>query len=86
MDIPWFALLFIFSAILNSFALLPENVVRLIVEIDELLLIAAMTALGLTTHISAVKQAGVKPLILGSLVFLWLIAGGFAVNMAVGAL
>ena len=55
-------------------------------EIDGLLLIAAMTALGLTTHIRAIKQAGVKPLILGGLVYLWLTGGGFVLNMATAAL
>lgn len=85
-NIPWFALFFILVAVFNSFSLLPKDVVNLIVEIDGLLLIAAMTALGLTTHIRAIKQAGVKPLILGGLVYLWLAGGGFALNMATAAL
>ena len=85
-NIPWFALFFILVAVFNSFSLLPKDLVSLIVEIDGLLLIAAMTALGLTTHIRAIKQAGVKPLILGGLVYLWLTVGGFALNMATAAL
>ena len=85
-NIPWFALFFILVAVFNSFSLLPKDLVSLIVEIDGLLLIAAMTALGLTTHIRAIKQAGVKPLILGGLVYLWLAGGGFALNMATAAL
>ena len=85
-NIPWFAVFFILVAVFNSFSLLPKDLVSLIVEIDGLLLIAAMTALGLTTHIRAIKQAGVKPLILGGLVYLWLTVGGFALNMATATL
>lgn len=40
-----------------------------------------MIALGLTTHISAIKKAGVKPLLLGMLLFIWLVLGGLAVNL-----
>lgn len=84
--IPWFAFLFIFMAVINSFSLIPAHIVAWIVEIDGLLLIAAMTALGLTTHISAIKQAGIKPLILGALVLCWLVIGGFFVNVGISQL
>ena len=43
----------------------------------------AMAALGLTTHISAVRQAGVKPILLATLLFVWLIVGGGAINLLV---
>lgn len=84
--IPWFAFLFILMAVINSFSLIPAHIVAWIVEIDSLLLIAAMTALGLTTHISAIKQAGIKPLILGALVLCWLVIGGFFVNVGISQL
>lgn len=80
-NIPWFAFLFILMAIFNSFDILPKNAVKFIVKLDDLLLIAAMIALGLTTHISAIKKAGVKPLLLGMLLFIWLVLGGLAVNL-----
>ncbi|WP_386686288.1 YeiH family putative sulfate export transporter [Lonepinella sp. MS14437] len=81
-NMPWFALYFILVAVFNSFQLLPEPLVQILIQIDGILLMMSMTALGLTTHISAIKQAGVKPLILGFLVFLWLVIGGFVVNFA----
>lgn len=84
--IPWFAFLFILMAIINSFSLIPNDIVHRIVELDGLLLIAAMTALGLTTHINAIKQAGIKPLILGALVLCWLVIGGFFVNVGMSQL
>ncbi|MCK3657153.1 hypothetical protein A4G18_09970 [Pasteurellaceae bacterium Pebbles2] len=81
-NMPWFALYFILVAVFNSFHFLPEQLVQLLIQIDGILLMMAMSALGLTTHISAIKQAGIKPLILGFAVFLWLVIGGFAVNFA----
>lgn len=79
-NIPWFAVLFIGVAIFNSFNLLPTLWVNFLVELDGFLLMMAMSALGLTTRFSAIKQAGLKPLLLGAIVCLWLIIGGFLVN------
>jgi len=43
----------------------------------------AMGALGLTTHLSAIRKAGVKPLLLGAILFAWLIGGGALINILV---
>ena len=43
----------------------------------------AMAALGLTTHISQLKRAGLRPLLLGLMLFIWLIVGGGAINLAI---
>ncbi|MBE2894500.1 YeiH family putative sulfate export transporter [Spirabiliibacterium falconis] len=81
-NIPWFAVFFILVAVLNSYPIVPEPVVHFLVELDGILLMMAMAALGVTTHIGAIKQAGAKPLVLGFLVFIWLVVGGFVVNYA----
>lgn len=80
---PWFALLFIAVALFNSLQLLPATVVATLNELAGLLLAMAMAALGLTTRFSALREAGVKPLLLGALVFGWLIAGGGTINLLV---
>ena len=38
----------------------------------------AMAAPGLTTHVSALKKAGAKLLLMALLLFVWLIVGGGA--------
>ncbi|MEX2986570.1 YeiH family protein [Serratia fonticola] len=81
--IPWFAVLFIAVAGLNSFNLIPATLVQHLITIDTWMLAMAMAALGLTTHISAVRQAGVKPILLATLLFVWLIIGGGAINLLV---
>ncbi|SCC64476.1 YeiH family putative sulfate export transporter [Kosakonia oryziphila] len=83
LTIPWFALGFIAVAVFNSFHLLPPSAVNALNTLDTLLLAMAMAALGLTTHISALKNAGAKPLVMGLLLFVWLIVGGGAINLAV---
>lgn len=84
--IPWFALGFVAVAGLNSLAILPEPVVNAAIEVDTVMLAMAMAALGLTTHISAIRNAGIKPLALAALLFAWLIGGGIAINAGVTAL
>ncbi|QKJ87851.1 Membrane protein [Paramixta manurensis] len=80
---PWFALLFILVALFNSFHLLPGNMVNAMNQLDTLLLAMAMAALGLTTHISALKRAGLRPLLMGLTLFIWLIIGGGTINLLV---
>jgi uncharacterized integral membrane protein (TIGR00698 family) len=84
--IPWFALGFVAVAGLNSLAILPKPVVSAAIDIDTVMLAMAMAALGLTTHISAIRNAGIKPLAFAALLFAWLIGGGIAINAGVTAL
>ena len=81
--IPWFAILFIVVTIFNSFHLLPNSVVQMLITLDTILLAMAMAALGVTTHVSALKKAGAKPLMMALVLFIWLIVGGGAINFAI---
>ncbi|EIC82858.1 YeiH family protein [Serratia sp. M24T3] len=81
--IPWFALWFIGVAAFNSFGLLPASWVHSLLTLDTILLAMAMAALGLTTHFSALRLAGMKPLLLAGLLFAWLIVGGAGINLLV---
>jgi len=84
--IPWFAFAFIGMVALNSLLPIPAAVTGALLDADTFLLAMAMAALGLTTHLSSVRRAGVRPLLLGGLLFAWLIAGGAAINAAVTCL
>ncbi len=84
--IPWFALGFIAVAGLNSLAVLPHAVVGAAIDADTLVLATAMAALGVSTQVSAIRTAGVKPLALAALLFGWLIFGGFAINAGISAM
>ena len=81
--IPWFAVLFIVVAGINSLFALPLLALLALGHLDTVLLAMAMAALGLTTHRAALRIAGVKPLLLGGLVFAWLVIGGGIINLVV---
>ena len=84
--IPWFAIGFIGVVLFNSLELLPRPVVDFAIDVDTALLAMAMGALGLTTQVAAFRRAGLKPLLVAFLLFLWLVAGGAAINRVVPAL
>ncbi len=79
-SIPWFALAFIGAVGFNSLGLLPSGVVGTLNLIDATLLSMAMAALGLTTHVSAIRNAGARPLLLACVLFAWLVIGGALIN------
>lgn len=77
-SIPWFAILFLVVIGFNSFNLLPVSVVSFINTFDTFLLTMAMTALGAETSIDKFRKAGAKPFLLASILYIWLVVGGFA--------
>ena len=86
LTVPWFAFGFVGVVLLNSLQWLPTSVAAVTTEIDTALLAMAMAALGLTTHIGAIRKAGPKPLMLALILFAWLIGGGALINRWVPAL
>lgn len=84
--IPWFAVLFLCVGAFNSLHLLPKAWVDALLLFDTFLLAAAMGALGLRTHAAAIKQAGMRPMLLAGLLFIYLVFGGLAINLGVHAL
>ena len=75
--IPWFAVFFIVVAGFNSLDMLPHNLVGSINKVDTFALTMAMTAMGMETNVGKFKNVGLKPIYLASILFLWLIFGGF---------
>ena len=81
--VPWFAFIFILIVLLHTWVPMSAGFEHIMVVLDDVLLTMAMFALGLTTHLSAIKQAGMKPLILGAIMFAWLIIGGGLINIGI---
>ena len=75
--IPWFAVMFIVVVGFNSFDLLSLKIVESINYLDGFLLTIAMTALGMQTSFDKFKNVGLKPVYLASVLFMWLIFGGY---------
>ena len=88
-QVPWFAFVFIAMVAVNSLLMasptpMIQGFTEHMIDLDNILLTMAMFALGLTTHFSAIKQAGIKPLILAAVMFFWLILGGAMINVLIG--
>ena len=81
--IPWFAILFVVASAVNSLHVLPRGVVSALIGTGTMLLATAMAALGLRTHIGAIRQAGLRPLLLAAALFVFLVLGGYAINCSV---
>lgn len=84
--VPWFAFGFIGVIALHSLPVWPQPLVAAAVSVDNVLLAMAMAALGLTTQAVALRQAGVRPLLLASVLSGWLLLGGLAINLGVSSL
>lgn len=76
-SIPWFAILFLLVICFNSLGLLPATLVSAINTLDTFLLTMAMTALGAETSIDKFRKAGFKPFALASILYIWLLGGGY---------
>lgn len=81
--IPWFAFGFVVMVVLNSLAVLPAGLITHINDADNVLLAMAMAALGISTHFSSIRMAGIKPLLFAACLFGWLIVGGAMINNVV---
>lgn len=79
--IPWFAVAFLALIAIHPVFGLSDTTIEWIALVDDLLLATAMVALGMTVHVQAVRAAGKGPLLLGSLLFVYLLAGGLAINL-----
>ena len=78
--IPWFAVMFVVLAGVNSLHILPVPVVDALRLAGVLLLTVAMASLGIDTNLARMGQAGVKPLLLGAGLFVHLVFTGGLVN------
>lgn len=80
---PVFAIFFLIAIVINSTEIISPSMRNIITTFDNFILALAMGALGLTTHLSAIAKAGIKPLQLAAILFVWLLIGGGLINMVV---
>lgn len=76
LQIPWFALAFVLVAAINSLGWFAEPLRVLLMQLGDLLLAIAMVALGLTTRLSDLRMAGMRPMLLAGVLALWLLTAG----------
>ena len=62
---PWFVLYFVVAAIINTFSGIPLSVSHNLVSLGKFIIVMAMVAIGLNTHLSKLIKNGFKPIFLG---------------------
>ncbi len=62
---PWFVIGFLLAAVLNTFIKLPEGLSHGLVQLGKFLIVMAMAAIGLNTHLKKLISNGLKPIVLG---------------------
>ena len=77
--VPWWAFVFVAAVAINSTVSLPQQLLYGIHELDVFLLTMAMGAIGMETTYGKFKQVGAKPFLLASILFVWLVWGGWAI-------
>ncbi len=80
-SIPWFAVGFVVVVGINSLNVVPAEVAQMLMQLSTILLAMAMAALGLRTHVGAIRQAGAAPLGLAAILFVFLVVGGYLLNL-----
>jgi uncharacterized integral membrane protein (TIGR00698 family) len=81
--LPAFAIWFIVIALVHPYLGIPEPIMKLLRAVDIYLLAAAMAALGLDTTIQKLKVAGREAVLLGAILFGYLIIGGGIANLLI---
>ena len=81
--IPWFALGFLGCVVLNSLHVMPAAATQTLNTLDTFALTMAMTALGIETRISQIREAGPRALTTGLILYVWLIGGGLGITWLV---
>ena len=79
-------MLFVVAAGFNSLVHLPDRVTGTVLDLDTYLLAMAMAVLGLHTHLSAIRKAGGKAIVLGGVVFIFLIVRGGLISQGLRAI
>ncbi len=62
---PWFVIGFLLTALLNTFAGIPANVSHFLVNAGKFVIVMAMSAIGLNTHLKKLLTNGIRPILLG---------------------
>src|SRR5699024_6338563 len=65
---PWFILLFVGMAILNSLGVIPAAASVLLKDASRFFMIMALAAIGLKTDLSEMKRSGINPMLHGFII------------------
>ncbi|MBV9793439.1 MAG: putative sulfate exporter family transporter [Actinobacteria bacterium] len=84
--VPWFLIGFIVAASVNSAGLIPAPAHRPLEHLSVFLVAVALSAIGLSTNVAALRKAGPRPLLLGALLWVTVAAVSLGLQALTGTL
>lgn len=77
--IPWFILWFLGAALLNTFGVIPAALHGALAQTALFLIVVALTGVGLSADAQAIRSAGVRPALLGLLLWIAIATSSLAI-------
>lgn len=84
--IPWFLIGFLVMAAANSAGLIPAGAHGGVAQVAGFLVAVALSGIGLSTDVAALRRAGARPLLLGGMLWLTVAATSLALQALTGTL
>lgn len=81
---PWFIVVFVLLALINSFGLIPQNISSYAKNISKFLMVCALAAIGMNTSFKDLKKSGIKPMIHGFIISLLVVIVAIFVEWCMG--
>jgi uncharacterized integral membrane protein (TIGR00698 family) len=81
--VPWFILWFVGAAVLNTAGAVPNTLHAAIAQAALFLIVVALSGVGLSADAKAIRAAGVRPLLLGLVLWLLIAASSLAIARAI---
>ena len=81
---PWFILLFVALALVNSTGIIPAALSAALKSISKFLMVAALAAIGLNTDFREMKRSGFMPMVHGFIISLLVVIVAIAVEYCMG--
>ena len=82
--IPWFIVLFVAMAVLNSIGLIAVSASLVMKRTSKFLMVAALAAIGMNTDFMEMKQSGLNPMIHGFIISALVVVVALAVEFCIG--
>jgi uncharacterized integral membrane protein (TIGR00698 family) len=84
--VPWFLAGFVLVAAVNSSGIIPAHAHSPLKHASVFLVSVALSAIGLSTNVAALRKAGARPLILGALLWITIAAASLSLQALTGTL
>ena len=84
--VPWFLIGFVVAAGLNSAGVIPSGSHGSLQHVSVFLVAVALSAIGLSTNVPALRKAGPKPVLLGALLWITVAVASLGLQTLTGTL